>query len=107
MNRQPFSIRGFIVGGPEETHARTVYVCFWISLALAAVTTTLFLISRWNVDDTWTAKVYGGAGVAIGTLVFSFLVLTIVMAVIRKLQPKHAPPPPPPYTGLDQDRWGD
>jgi hypothetical protein len=107
MNRQPFSIRGFIVGGPEEEHARTVYVCFWISLGLAVIATVLFVVSRWNVDDTWPAKVYGGVGVAIGTLVFSFLILTIVMAVIRRFRPKHAPPPPPPYTGLDQNRWGD
>lgn len=107
MNRQPFSIRGFIVGGPDEPHARTVYVCFWISLALAAVTTTLFLISRWNVDDTRRAKVFGGAGVAIGTLVFSFLILSIAIAITRKLRPQRPPPPPPPYTGLNEKRRGD
>jgi hypothetical protein len=95
MDRQSISFGKRLFEYTPEERGKAVKICLAISVILGIVAAVVYALSTIGTSDNMTLRSYGIFGTLIGTLMASFLLLSLVVAVGRRVYTRRRPLPPP------------
>jgi hypothetical protein len=84
-DRRPFSLRRYLQEGAADEDRTATNWCLRVSVVVAVIVTGAFFVAQLHEVDSTKLKLYGALGVAFGTLIITFLVVSILLALFRRI----------------------